>query len=60
MPSFADVTALSLQDLEFPLNLFTAGNICHPYLSLPYLGNYTKDLDLFLLQELKVKVNAFD
>ena len=56
MPSFADVTALSLQDLEFPLNLFTAGNICHPYLSLPYLGNYTKDLDLFLLQELKVKV----
>ena len=39
VPSFADVTALSLQDLEFPLNLFTAGNICHPYLSLPYLGN---------------------
>lgn len=36
-PSFSEVTALSLQELEYPLNLFTAGNLCHPYLSLPYL-----------------------
>ena len=39
-PSFSEVTALSLQELEYPLNLFTAGNLCHPYLSLPYLGNF--------------------
>ena len=37
-PSFSEVTALSLQELEYPLNLFTAGNLCHPYLSLPYPG----------------------
>jgi len=37
IPSLSKVSALSLKELGLPLRIFTAGNLCHPYLSLPYL-----------------------
>lgn len=37
LPDFSAICALSLQELGLPLKVFTAGNLCHPYLSLPYL-----------------------
>jgi len=36
-PSFTEVCALSLSSLGMPLRLWEGGNLCHPYLSLPYL-----------------------
>jgi len=42
MPSFSKVSALTLSDLGMPLRVYTAGNLCHPYLSLPYLDILTQ------------------
>jgi len=41
-PDFARASALSLSDLGMPPKLFTGGNLCHPYLSLPYLDILTQ------------------
>ena len=37
LPNFATVANMSSKDLGLPLNVFTGGNLCHPYLSLSYL-----------------------
>ena len=36
-PNFATVANMTSRDLGLPLNIFTGGNLCHPYLSLSYL-----------------------
>ena len=36
------VCGLSLAELGLPLRLYTAGHLCHPYLSLPYLDILTQ------------------
>ena len=36
-PNFATVANMTSSDLGLPLNIFTGGNLCHPYLSLSYL-----------------------
>ena len=42
LPDFAKVCNLSLGELGLPLRLYTAGNLCHPYLSLPYVDILTQ------------------
>ena len=42
LPDFPLVCSLGLQELGLPLRLYTAGNLCHPYLSLPYLDILTQ------------------
>ena len=37
LPNFATVANMTSKDLGLPLNIFTGGNLCHPYLSLSYL-----------------------
>jgi hypothetical protein len=36
-PNFATIAGMNSQDFGLPLNIFTGGNLCHPYLSLSYL-----------------------
>ena len=42
LPDFAKVCSLGLGELGLPLRLYTAGNLCHPYLSLPYVDILTQ------------------
>ena len=42
LPDFARVCSLGLGELGLPLRLYTAGNLCHPYLSLPYVDILTQ------------------
>jgi len=42
LPSFSKVSNLTLSELGLPLRVYTAGNLCHPYLSLPYLDILTQ------------------
>lgn len=43
VPDFAKAATCSLQELGLPLKIFTAGNLCHPYLSLPFLDILVQD-----------------
>jgi len=43
VPDFAKAASCSLQELGLPLKIFTAGNLCHPYLSLPFLDILIQD-----------------
>jgi len=43
VPDFSKAASCSLQELGLPLKIFTAGNLCHPYLSLPYLDILVQD-----------------
>ena len=42
LPSFSLVCSLTLPELGLPPKMYTAGNLCHPYLSLPYLDVLTQ------------------
>ncbi|XP_040570025.1 late secretory pathway protein AVL9 homolog [Lepeophtheirus salmonis] len=37
IPSLSHILNLSTKDLNLPLKIFTEGNLCHPYLCLPFL-----------------------
>ena len=36
-PNFQSVASVPIEAFGLPLNIFTGGNLCHPYLSLAYL-----------------------
>ena len=42
LPDFGKVCSLGLPELGLPLSLYRGGNLCHPYLSLPYLDILTQ------------------